>query len=408
MTVRITYEVYTVGHAPVDQGRFGLEYDESWRHLQLFPISASLPLSQASWPASRAHAFFANLLPEGMAREAVCQRLGISVDNDVALLTALGDDTAGALRFSDSDAIDQPHEERRPVGSEWLERWSGGAPALPDDHPIRLSLAGAQHKISVVAHEGGWAIPATGEPSTHILKFDSGSFPNLSVNEFLTTRFAVHLGLNVVDAHLEMSTQTPYLVVERYDRRQTEDGVERIHQEDFCQILSLLPSQKYESEGGPSLRKIVDALRSVSSTPANDVKRLVSWTVFCALAGNADGHAKNLSVLYRGRGAKLTPFYDMVCTRVYKNLDRRMAFSVGGVRDSDQVDREAWQEFADTLGVAPRAVEREVRRQLNTWESAFDRAVADVQEYTSDAGIVPGIRKVVAKRTRALKRGIDA
>lgn len=407
MSLRIKYDVYDVGRAHEDSGLFRLEYDESWLRLQFFPVSASLPLTRTRWPARRAHPFFANLLPEGMARQALCERLGISVDNDVALLTALGDDTAGALRFIPEGTNALRDEPRRPITQDWLERWSEGEAALPDEHPIRLSLAGAQHKISVVREGDRWAIPATGEPSTHILKFDSERFRHLSVNEFLTTRFAYHQGLQVVEAELEVATPSPHLVVTRYDRAIRDDGVERMHQEDFCQVLALPPTRKYESEGGPGFRLIAEALRAASSSAALDARRLVRWAVFCALAGNADGHAKNLSLLYTGRRAKLTPFYDLVCTRAFPNVDRRLAFSVGGVSDPDAIGRDEWEEFSDALGVAPSAVLDEVRRQLEGWEEAFEKAEAELTARLRDSPVTAPIRRVIAKRARALQRNLE-
>jgi HipA-like protein len=48
----------------------------------------SLPLSREPYGAPGL-SWFANLLPEGTAREAVCARLGISIGNDLELLRAM-------------------------------------------------------------------------------------------------------------------------------------------------------------------------------------------------------------------------------------------------------------------------------------------------------------------------------
>ncbi|MCK5826828.1 MAG: HipA domain-containing protein [Desulfuromusa sp.] len=42
--------------------------------------------------------------------------------------------------------------------------------------------------------------------------------------------------------------------MERYDRRQTQDGTMRLHQEDFCQALGVESSFKYEKGGGLALQ----------------------------------------------------------------------------------------------------------------------------------------------------------
>ena len=85
-SLEILYDGYKVGLAIPDGARFSLEYDEGWKRLEFaFPLSRSLPLTGGPYPPNRAHPFFANLLPEGLSRQATCERLGISVDNDIEL-----------------------------------------------------------------------------------------------------------------------------------------------------------------------------------------------------------------------------------------------------------------------------------------------------------------------------------
>lgn len=407
--LRVEYEGETVGWATAreDPDRFGFTYEAEWVEREdAFPISVNLPLREDSWPPDRAHTFFANLLPEGRARESISSRVGVSPDNDVALLEALGNDTAGAFRFVPEDGgADAPTRERQPIEQSELEDWAEGAPAFSTDpdRPPRLSLAGAQHKTSVVLTDDGYALPGWGEPSTHILKFDSPEFPHLTANEYLTTRFAAEMGLDVVDMRLDDRTSPPMLVVERYDRQATDGTVRRLHQEDFCQILGYLPSRKYESEGGPGLDDIAENLRSLSARPAADVLALVRWVVFCALAGNADGHAKNVSVLYGDRGRSLAPAYDLVCTRAYPRLHRHLALSVGGQRNPDRLQRDDWRAFADAIGVKSRLVIREVERAVDGAEEAFEAAEEQLRQQVGDSHAIQHVSKAVHKRIRAIR-----
>lgn len=405
----VEYEGKIVGRAiPNDDGdRFAFEYATEWiERADAFPISVRLPVREELWPAERAHVYFANLLPEGPARRAVCDRVGVSFDNDVALLEALGNDTAGALRFVATDAEQSDEQrERRHISQSELEEWAGGAPAFPTDpdRAPRLSLAGAQHKTSVVETSEGYALPGWGEASTHILKFDSPDFPHLTANECLTTRFAEEMGLDVVDSHLDDRTSPPVLVVERYDRRSVGDGpVRRLHQEDFCQILGYLPSRKYESEGGPVLERIAAKLRAFSVRPAADVLELVRWVVFCALAGNADGHAKNVSLLYTDGGLSLAPAYDLVCTRAFPRLHRDLAFSIGGEGNPDALQREHWRAFAEDIGVKSRLVLREVEEAVERADDAFEKAVEQLREQIGESHAIQHVSKAVRKRVRAI------
>lgn len=404
----VEYEGQLVGRAVAEEyaDRFSFLYDSAWlARSDAFPISANLPMRQTSWPAERAHVFFANLLPEGVAREAICNRLGVSVDNDVALLRALGDDTAGALRFvSPSKRPNREERRRQPVELEQLDEWASGAPAFLADseRPPRLSLAGAQHKASVVMTSSGYALPAWSEASTHILKFDSPRFSHLAANEYLTTRFAAELGLTVVQSRLDARTSPPILVVGRYDRKVTGEAVQRLHQEDFCQILGVLPSRKYEADGGPTLSEVAHRLRQLSARPAADLLELIRWVIFCAIGGNADGHAKNLSMLYGNDGPRLAPAYDLVCTRAYPRLDHKMAFSVGGERNPDRLGRDNWEKFADDIGVKPRLVLRQVERLVDGAEAAFERAAEQLRDQVGESHAIQHVSPAVHKRIRAI------
>jgi serine/threonine-protein kinase HipA len=405
----VQYEGAAVGWASPDGERFAFRYDANWLHRpDAFPISASLPLREAPWPADEAHHFFANLLPEGVAREAICRRLGVSIDNDVRLLAALGDDTAGAFRFIPIAQGEAEPRPRQPIAPDELERWAKGEPAFSVDpeRPPRLSLAGAQHKVSVVLTKDGYALGASDEPSTHILKFDSERYPHLTANEFLTTRFAKALGLDVVQSALDDRTSSPVLVVERYDRTANGETIRRVHQEDFCQILAVPPSRKYEDEGGPTLVDVASAIRDLSSRPAADRLTLVRWMIFCAVAGNADGHAKNLSMLYGSDGPMLAPAYDLVCTRAFEHLNPWLAFAIGGQRDPDRLTRDHWTRLADDLSVRARLVFRELERILDEAPQALERAIEDLRAEVGESPAPQHVGPAVRKRLRAIGRNL--
>ncbi|WP_028383517.1 HipA domain-containing protein [Legionella moravica] len=118
---------------------------------------------------------------------------------------------------------------------------------------IRLSQAGAEDKLPVAFIEGNLAIPMNGAPSTHILKPINRDFPSLIENECFCLGLAKKIGLNAVGAAIHYADNTPYLLVKRYDRVETEQGTQRVHQEDFCQALGISPEMKYQRQGGPQM-----------------------------------------------------------------------------------------------------------------------------------------------------------
>src|SRR5258708_13428548 len=70
------------------------------------------------------------------------------------------------------------------------------------------------------------------------------------------------------------------MVVERYDRRRVEGRLRRVHQEDICQALGLPPTKKYENEGGPGVRHIVELLRTHSTDRDQDIETFLEAVAF--------------------------------------------------------------------------------------------------------------------------------
>ena len=126
-----------------------------------------------------------------------------------------------------------------------------------------MSLAGAQDKLPVALVDGRIAIPLNGTPSTHILKPDIRRLKGSVQNEAFCVILAGLVGLDVAKVTTGRAGARAYLLVERYDRRISDRGVRRIHQEDFCQVLGIFPSEKYEfdAEGrrrGPGIRQLFE------------------------------------------------------------------------------------------------------------------------------------------------------
>ena len=133
----------------------------------------------------------------------------------------------------------------------------------------------------------------------------------------------------VVEFELRTVGLDTIALVKRYDRYLGDDSrILRIHQEDFCQALGYSSREKYEGEGGPSFARCCRLVREISAAPLDDLEGLLQWQIFNVLAGNSDGHAKNLSLLYMLDGAiRLAPFYDLVPTRAIANLNHDLAFA---------------------------------------------------------------------------------
>ena len=120
----------------------------------------------------------------------------------------------------------------------------------------------------------------------------------------------------------------------RYDRIVTGRAVERIHQEDGCQILGLPPEQKYPRGTGPheaSLARIAAMLVARAQDPMLELRRLLEQTTTNVALLNTDAHAKNISVLRAGlRTVTLSPLYDVAPTAWFLPGQTQAALPVGG------------------------------------------------------------------------------
>lgn len=211
-------------------------------------------------------------------------------------------------------------------------------PLLGGEEGVRLSLAGAQDKLAVCV-EGDAIGPAKGgRPTTHILKPFIQALDGTVENELFCLNLAARLKLPVAKVAMRRSGAIPFLLVERYDRTQHKDGtITRLHQEDFCQALSVPPELKYEEEGGPGTERSLDLIDRATARPAADRLAFIRMLIFHYLVGNADAHGKNYALLYRSKTPDLAPLYDVVCTAAYPRLAKKLAMAIGGHTIADTI-----------------------------------------------------------------------
>ena len=352
-----------------DNGNLQFRYDTDYVEAGGQPLSLNLPLRKEPFPHRDCLAFFGNLLPEEDVRSQLALTTGISASNDYRLLERFGGDVAGAVTLlppEESPAGPQP-DELEILSPERLDEILVGLPQRPlaadAGGEVRLSLAGAQSKLPVVEVEGGFALPhGSDRPTTHILKPEPERFPDLVANEFFCMRLAAATGLQVAEVErAETLSGLPYLIVTRYDRDLTQEPIRRLHQEDLCQALGKPYFEKYQAEGGPGVVDAMTLIDDASTAPARDRPQLWLALVFNVLIGNCDAHGKNYSLLYDSRAPSLAPLYDLVSTAAYEELTSRLAMSIDGARNLEEVDQSAWLQLAGEIGFAPRFLEQRVK-----------------------------------------------
>ena len=405
-------------------GAVSFDYDQSWLDWEnAIPVSLSMPLREGAYRGEQVTAVFENLLPDSLSlRRRVAERVGAAGTDAYSMLAAIGRDCVGALQFlnDDHEAATNGEIHGEPVSVEEIEKILKGLAQSPlgltKDDDFRISVAGAQEKTALLYNDGQWLKPSGTTPTTHLFKPSIGRLPNgidltHSVeNEFYCLTLASAFGLAVNNVEMQIFGETKALVVERFDRRWARDGrLLRIPQEDFCQALSIPPTRKYQSDGGPNLVEILSFLQG-SDTPLEDQANVFKAQIFFWLIGATDGHAKNFSV-YLGSGGSyhLTPLYDILTAQPSldgKQINRnqmRLSMSVGSNRHY-RLHEILGRHFVQT-GAAAKLPETLVKDAIQQVLDGADTALRRIEERLPEdfpMEIHDSVRSAVGDRIKRL------
>lgn len=404
-----------------------LQYDPDWlAWAQATPVSLSLPLDPAGHRGERVFRFLENLLPDS---EAVRARLAVRVDapdtHPFTLLERLGRCAAGALAFVPEGEDPGPPGGVRgtPISEEQVERLVSELDSRPlgVGSRFRISLAGAQRKTALLFTGGDWQLPVGFTPTTHILKPQIGSlmgvdFSRSVENEFLCLALASAFGLEAASAQIADFGSARVLVVERFDRRWTDDGrLLRIPHEDLAQALSVPTGRKYELDGGPGMTELLDLLGG-SVRPDRDRRAFLrAQIVFWLLAG-IDGHAKNYSLrLLPGGRFRLAPLYDVVSVQpalaaaTLPPAEAMMSLGVGKSRERvvDRMQPHHFVETGEAAGVPGRVVREVLGELIEARAGAFESVGGALPEgFPADiaAAVFDGVTTRLRQAERYLTR----
>jgi len=308
--------------------------------------------------------FFSNLLPEGPLRDLIAKREGVHTEREFFLIARLGDDLPGAIVV----------EPRGPLVSE-----SGLVPVAepPSDHesPLRFSLAGVQLKFSVLRQDRGLTIPVSGSGGDWIAKLPDNRYEHVPFNEFSMMTWAREAGADVPEFELRKVSEIRGLpselsfkeseayLIRRFDRAEGQ----RVHIEDFAQVLGKYPKDKYEGANYETLAKIVHRIAGESALE-EFVRRLVLITAI----GNSDAHLKNWSLIYPdGIRAQLSPAYDLVST-IHYPVSGGLALNLAKSKRFEDVSLASFSHLAGRIGVDPewltRLAKESVQRTRDAWQ----------------------------------------
>ena len=190
------------------------------------------------------------------------------------------------------------------------------------------------------------------------------------------------------------------IVVERYDRVRVGGVLRRVHQEDVCQALSIPPTRKYQSEGGPGIRDIVELLRTYSTRPHEDVSAFLDSIAFNWLMAGTDAHGKNYALLIGSGGkVRLAPLYDLASILPYPDIDIdkvKLSMKLGGEYRLRNIGVRHWRKLGEELHIDP----GEIIRRLSDFTQQLGEQVSNVRRRMAGEGLAhPIIRHLVDKLT---------
>jgi serine/threonine-protein kinase HipA len=379
------------------RGRLTFAYDPDWADAEgAYPISLSMPLALREHGHARIDAYLWGLLPDNeIIIERWARRFQVSARNAFALMTHVGEDCPGAIRFAHSDRVPAMTGARRTV--DWLDERDVAARlrALHVDASAwrqsadvgQFSLAGAQPKTALLFDGRRWGVPSGRTPTTHILKPGTPELDGHVENEHFCLAVAREAGLPVAHSHVERFEDQIAIVVERYDRLVTAKSIVRVHQEDICQALAVYPARKYENEGGPGAAAVVELLRIHSRHADEDVATFVDSLIFNWLIAGTDAHAKNYALLIGPEGrARLAPLYDIASVLPYagKQLPKvKLAMKIGGKYRLGEIGAYQWDKLAHDMGLAT----EQVRAAVVRLAMGFPDWIEDVQRRERQRGL---------------------
>ncbi len=396
----------------LDMGDLGFEYSSEWLENEHRPVSLSLPCKEGYMNTRAATAFFENLLTEGSRRELYERGAHITYRDLVGHLNHKGNEFAGALWVSRERECRYESRGYTLLDKNIEEAWDSMVrlPLFVASLQTKDTLAGCQDKMAVYwngkrGNPGGdFFAPKTSFDSTNYILKSEALCPEAPQNEWFCMQLARKSGFRVPKTHLLDLYGHKVFAVERFDRKMDDSGkLERIHQEDFCQILALPSYGKYEDLGGPGFRAMAAAMDEHGIKGKEDIFRI---TVYNFLIGNYDAHAKNFSVLHGENGLELSPFYDLFSIAVYNQFEPKFSMALGRTFHRGKVNRKSFERLAGDLGLGP---ENAVPMIREVTEKIMETApeIAENCNIKAPTSMYKDILSLIEKNAKTLLRMCD-
>jgi serine/threonine-protein kinase HipA len=218
-----------------------------------------------------------------------------------------------------------------------------------------------------------------------------------ALNEYVCMRLAIRCRLRTAEVDYRLFEDEPALIVKRFDRVEEDGKTIRLHHEDLCQSLSVMPDMKYTSDGGPSTYDVLKLLSSTGAQAHANLRDFTSYIFFNCLIGAPDAHAKNYSLLLsEGEGVTLAPLYDVASALAYEGMarDGRLAMAIGDENRFGRVGKGAIERYAaggsKAVGAAMAAAGLDAVGCKNLMADLAERIPRELELVFDECAHIPG------------------
>lgn len=314
---------------PVGRFRYARSYRARPDAVPLDPIE--LPVLARTFETRRLQGLFGALrdaAPDAWGRYVIDRREGRTGFDDLDYLVRTSGERSGALFFTTS--LDEPPRPAPPHRLEFLRDVRDAVRALeestsgdPLDPEIRArlapgtSLGGARPKADLQGEDRFWIakFPAKGDRWSN------------AVAEAGMLALARRCGIRTPHAEIEPVGDEKVLLVERFDRAATPDGV--LRHRVLSALSALRASESATERARWSYPLLAGEIQRRSVRPDSDKPELFRRMVFNALITNTDDHPRNHALVAPGADWELAPAFDLVPRPEVSLEERHLALEVG-------------------------------------------------------------------------------
>ena len=409
-TLNVFYETELVGVLSEDnEERLSFKYSKDWQvNPNSFPLSIALKLTEEAYGHLPAKAFFDNLLPEGSVKEILEEHSKSNIKGEFDFLKIYGEDCAGAFVITPRGEVPKKVDQnlKKEIALEtlysYLKQNKSLTDAIVNKEGGHFSLAGAQDKIPVIIEENKVFIPLGNIPTTDIIKPQVRYFNSTKdspYNEYFCMKLAGVVGLNVPVVDI-IEGEYPLYIIRRFDRIEVDGVVKRIHQQDFCQARGITSAKKYESDGGPTFASSFKLVKDISVAPIPDLNQLLVWFWFNLVIGNNDCHSKNLAFLQTSNGLRLSPFYDLLSTTIYKEITAKFSYGIGRQVHWYKLSDKHLAIHAKEIGISEIAIKNPANKLFKELDKHLGASVQEFESRFTGVKTARIIEKEIKKRMR--------